>query len=210
MMQLGPLIEPILRIGMIRLRYLLCCSAMLWLAACGSKIHGVVYLDGNGTGVREVDELVVSGVAVKAYDEENVLVGSSTTDGKGIYQLATGGPGNYCLVVDSASMDTVASNTQLPVTKAVDVMKDLIGSEPATPPTAPPPAGPTTAGGTVRVTPPPGSFCADVEALSVELNLPVKRDYAAAVSQFPPPTTFTYTAGEEFVLKAADAGQDRR
>jgi uncharacterized repeat protein (TIGR01451 family) len=52
------------------------------------NIDGIVYSDANNNGVRNVTEIGLQGVMVQAYNANGALLGTSTSDGSGLYSFA--------------------------------------------------------------------------------------------------------------------------
>lgn len=193
---------------------LACCSFSL--AACRGKIDGIVFLDSNENGAKEPEEARLAGVSIKAYDEDNEVVGQGKTDTKGYYRISTPGPGNYCILVDKASLDPAAGLsvvTPTSVRSAVQIQKDFL-STPASPygtttatttSTTPSTSGSSTTSGsgtTARKNPPPtGALCGETPTMSLEQDVAVTRDYTTAVNQFPAPSQQSYQTGETLTIK---------
>lgn len=220
---------PILKVGM-RLPAIILFCGCLWLSACHGKIDGVVYLDSNGNGAKEPEEGRLAGVVLKAYDEDNEIIGTVTTDSKGQFHFSTPGPADYCIMVEKSSL-APATGLSAPAlhVRAVQVQKDLFSAGPSTttPSTATSPTttatsttttAPSTSTTTVSANPgttsansnpapvrknpaPPGTLCSGTNTLSVRLDVAVQRDYAAALNQFPQPSQQIYQSGDTFTIK---------
>ncbi|MDM8539627.1 SdrD B-like domain-containing protein [Desulfococcaceae bacterium HSG9] len=70
----------------------------------GASVGDYVWFDLNEDGVQDPDELPIPEVKLNLYDENNNLIGTTTTDANGKYLFDNLGPGNYSIEVDTATL----------------------------------------------------------------------------------------------------------
>jgi hypothetical protein len=69
----------------------------------GASIGDTVWIDTDGDGVQDGGESGLSGVTVWLYDDADTLVGTTTTDGNGLYLFDDLAPGDYYLKFEQPS-----------------------------------------------------------------------------------------------------------
>jgi uncharacterized repeat protein (TIGR01451 family) len=110
------------------------------------SVHGTLWLDRDGDGIFDDDELPIEGVTVLLLDTDGNLVASAVTDADGNYAFIDIAPGTYMVRVDRSSLpDTVGGQTydpdsvsdsqhEITVVAGENVVDIDFGFQPAVPP----------------------------------------------------------------------------
>jgi uncharacterized repeat protein (TIGR01451 family) len=92
----------------------------------GASIGDRVWNDVDGDGVQDPGETGVSGVTVELLDSGAVVIGTTTTDGSGLYTFAGLAPGDYSVRVTAPTGVGTTTPTTVPVTLSVGQAVDTV------------------------------------------------------------------------------------